>query len=109
VEDARSVALSLLGEFAIVERGVVVGGLMICGSFLLAAMLNRSAMEERPATAVPIKAVVPVAPPAVQPAATPAGADCNEASARADAHDSAAEAEAPQSGLMVNGREPCPR
>jgi hypothetical protein len=28
------------------ERGVVVGGLMICGSFLLAALLNRCAMEE---------------------------------------------------------------
>ena len=96
------------GNF-IVERGVVVGGLMICGSFLLAAMLNRSAMEEGPATSVPIEAVVPVTAPAVQPAATPAAADCNEASTHADAHDSAAEAEAPQSGLMVNGREPCPR
>jgi len=98
------------GNF-IVERGVVVGGLMICGSFLLAAMLNRSAMEERPApaTAVPIKAVVPVAPVSVQPAATPAVADCNEASARADAHGSAAAAESPKSDLMVNGREACPR
>jgi len=28
------------------ERGVVVGGLMICGSFLLAASLNRSAVKE---------------------------------------------------------------
>jgi len=28
------------------ERGVVVGGLMICGSFLLAASLNRSAVRE---------------------------------------------------------------
>jgi hypothetical protein len=91
-----------------VERGVVVGGLMICGSFLLAAMLNRSAMEERPATTGPIEAV-PVAPPVVQPAATPAVADCNEASPRADAHGSVAEAEAPQSDLMVNGREACPR
>lgn len=30
------------------ERGVVVGGLMICGSFLLAVTLNRSAVEEIP-------------------------------------------------------------
>jgi hypothetical protein len=43
-----------------VERGVVVGGLMICGSFLLAALLNRSAMEETPA-----------APPAVPASAAP--------------------------------------
>ena len=94
-----------------VERGVVVGGLMICGSFLLAAMLNRSAMEERPApaTAVPIEAVVPVAPVSVQPAATPAVADCNEASTRADAHGSIEETEPPNSDLMVNGREACPR
>lgn len=88
------------------ERGVVVGGLMICGSFLLAAMLNRSAMEERP---VPIEAVVPIAPPSVQPAATPTVADCNEANSRADAQGSAAEAEPPQSDLLVNGREACPR
>jgi len=93
-----------------VERGVVVGGLMICGSFLLAAMLNRSAMEERPVpAAVPIEAVVPVAPPSVQPAATPAVADCNEANSRADAQGSAAEAEPPRSDLMVNGRDGCPR
>jgi len=85
---------------------VVVGGLMICGSFLLAAMLNRSAMEERP---VPIETVVPVAPPSVQPAATPAVADCNEANSPADAHDSTATAEPPRSDLMVNGRDGCPR
>jgi hypothetical protein len=30
------------------ERGVVVGGLMICGSFLLAVSLNRSAVNEAP-------------------------------------------------------------
>ena len=38
------------------ERGVVVGGLMICGSFLLAASLNRSAVKEAP----------PVEPPATE-------------------------------------------
>jgi hypothetical protein len=94
-----------------VERGVVVGGLMICGSFLLAAMLNRSAMEERPApaSAVPIETVVPVAPVSVQPVVTPSIADCADVSTRADAHGSAAEAESSESDLMVNGREACPR
>lgn len=82
------------------ERGVVVGGLMICGSFLLAAMLNRSAMEERP---------VPVPPPAVQPAITPSVTDCAEANTRADANDATVEAEPPAADLMVNGREACPR
>lgn len=50
-----------------VERGVVVGGLMICGSFLLAALLNRSAMEETPAAppAVPVSAA-PKAPAAAE-------------------------------------------
>ncbi|MFC4311202.1 hypothetical protein ACFPN2_19040 [Steroidobacter flavus] len=92
------------------ERGVVIGGLMICGSFLLAAMLNRSAMEERPAPApVPIEAVVPVSPPAVQPAGAGAISDCADVNTRADAHGAAVEAEPPASDLMVNGREACPR
>lgn len=93
------------------ERGVVVGGLMICGSFLLAALLNRSAMEDRPkpATAVPLESVVPVPPPSLQPAGASSIADCAEVNTRADAHGSAAEAEPPESDLMVNGREACPR
>jgi hypothetical protein len=83
-----------------VERGVVVGGLMICGSFLLAAMLNRSAMEERP---------VPVPPAAVQPVIAPGAVDCAEVNTRAEADDAAVEAEPPAADLMVNGRETCPR
>ena len=83
------------------ERGVVVGGLMICGSFLLAAMLNRSAMEEVPA---------PVPPPvAVQPLATPNAADCADASPGAEKNAPAVEVEPPAADLMVNGREACPR
>lgn len=82
------------------ERGVVVGGLMICGSFLLAAMLNRSAMEEVPA---------PVTTPAVQPVITPSVTDCAEVNTRADATGVAIEAEPPAADLMVNGREACPR
>ena len=80
------------------ERGVVIGGLMICGSFLLAAMLNRSAMEEVPA---------PAPPPVVQPAA-PIVSDCADVNTRADANGAAIEAEAPAADLMVNGREACP-
>lgn len=83
------------------ERGVVVGGLMICGSFLLAAMLNRSAMEEAPA---------PVPPPAaVQPLATPGAADCAEVSPHTETNAIVVEAEPPAADLMVNGREACPR
>ena len=91
---------SIEGEF-IVERGVVVGGLMICGSFLLAVMLNRSAMEEVPApTPLPL---------VVLPAAAPSVSDCDEADARTDANGMAVETEPPAADLMVNGREACPR
>jgi hypothetical protein len=83
-----------------VERGVVIGGLMICGSFLLAAMLNRSAMKEVPA---------PVATPAIQPLITPGDTDCAEVKTRADASGAAIEPEPPAADLMVNGRKPCPR
>lgn len=44
------------------ERGVVVGGLMICGSFLLAASLNRSAVKETPPAEQPAVAA-PITPP----------------------------------------------
>jgi hypothetical protein len=94
-----------------VERGVVIGGLMICGSFLLAALLNRSAMEERPAPApvAPIETAVPAAQPVVQPAGGSSISDCTDVSTRADAHGAAIEADPPSSDLMVNGREACPR
>lgn len=93
------------------ERGVVIGGLMICGSFLLAAMLNRSAMKEvpAPAAAAPIEAGAPLAPASVQPATTPVVTACAEVNTRADAHSTTAEAEPAKSDLMVNGREGCPR
>jgi len=91
---------SIEGE-CIVERGVVLGGLMICGSFLLAVMLNRSAMEEVPAPAP--------APLVVQPVATPSVTDCAEANTRTDANGMAIETEPPAADLMVNGREACPR
>lgn len=73
---------------------------MICGSFLLAAMLNRSAMEEPPAAVPP--------PAAVQPLVTPAAIDCAE-SPSIDESARAAEAAPPAADLMVNGREGCPR
>jgi len=82
-----------------VERGVVVGGLMICGSFLLAALLNRSAMEEVPAPA----------PAVVQPVGMPGAADCNEVNTRSGTNETAAETKSSAADLMVNGREPCPR
>lgn len=58
------------------ERGVVVGGLMICGSFLLAASLNRSAMEEAPAlTTVATLALADVAKDSGSPPPPPAVPD----------------------------------
>jgi hypothetical protein len=97
-----------------VERGVVVGGLMICGSFLLAALLNRSAMDEVPAPQpaapidVPVPAVSPViAPPIVNSENDPSPIRCTDAdtSVKADLHtDDPAGARA---DLMVNGREAC--
>lgn len=101
----RSLSPPAIQGEVIVERGVVVGGLMICGSFLLAAMLNRSAMEERPVPAT----VVPVAPVSVQPVVTPGSADCADVSTRADAQGSAAGVQPSESDLMVNGRAACPR
>lgn len=83
------------------ERGVVVGGLMICGSFLLAAMLNRSAMEEVPVPVPPAAAIQPL------PAAN--ATHCAEVSPRAETNAPAVEAEPPAADLMVNGREACPR
>jgi hypothetical protein len=68
-----------------VERGVVIGGLMICGSFLLAAMLNRSAMEEVPAPAAPAAVIAPMSPPVPEAAVAPSPADCAEVEADATA------------------------
>jgi hypothetical protein len=78
-----------------VERGVFVGGLMICGSFLLAALLNRSAMEELPATApvAPATVVAPIAPAASETEIAPSQMECTEASMRTDADSHVAPAE----------------
>ncbi|WP_218043051.1 hypothetical protein [Steroidobacter gossypii] len=88
------------------ERGVVVGGLMICGSFLLAAMLNRSAMEEVPAPAATPSAVVP---PVVAPAAAATPVDCTDAAGSTHPDVPPEPTPATDSDLMVNGTERCPR
>lgn len=57
------------------ERGVVVGGLMICGSFLLAVLLNRSAMEELP----PAPAIAaPMSAPASGAKVAPGSSECTK-------------------------------
>lgn len=60
------------------ERGVVIGGLMICGSFLLAALLNRSAMEEVPTAKPPAAVVAPMSSPVADAVSAPKD-DCAEA------------------------------
>lgn len=87
------------------ERGVVVGGLMICGSFLLAASLNRSAVEEAP-PAEPTAAEAPVTPPlpavaADEPKPESCADDANGAAEPAAAENSA------QGDLPGNGRKAC--
>ena len=73
------------------ERGVVVGGLMICGSFLLAVSLNRSAVRE--AALEEPKPVACAAEAKPEPGATDEpGAD-----------------ERSRGDLPGNGREPCAR
>ena len=88
------------------ERGVVVGGLMICGSFLLAAMLNRSAMEEAPAPTTTSPAVVS---PVMAPASGTNPLDCADEAGRADPDVPTAPTPVADSDLMVNGTERCPR
>lgn len=61
------------------ERGVVIGGLMICGSFLLAALLNRSAMEEMPTRPTPAAVVAPITSPEVEADVVPASVECSKA------------------------------
>lgn len=87
------------------ERGVVVGGLMICGSFLLAVSLNRSAVEERP----------PAEPPAVEPLIAPplpavAIDEPKPASCKSGANNQPAATNEPTQGdLPGNGRKACSR
>jgi len=89
------------------ERGVVVGGLMICGSFLLAASLNRSAVKETPPAEPPaVEAPLPPPLPAVSPDPTdsaPCAADANQEP------EPVAGDEPEQGGLPGNGRKRCSR
>ena len=77
------------------ERGVVVGGLMIFGSFLLAAVLNRSAMEEVPAAppATPVTVVAPMSPPVSEAELAPGASDCAEPETKVDSDPAATGAE----------------
>ena len=87
------------------ERGVVVGGLMICGSFLLAASLNRSAVKET-LRAEPPAAEAQITPPlpAVN-AGEPTPAACADGSSGTNAP---AAGDAPAEGdLPGNGRKAC--
>lgn len=87
------------------ERGVAVGGLMICGSFLLAVSLNRSAVRETPPVE-PAAAEAPTTPPL--PAVhvdEPKSAACADAASSAD--EPAAADEPEQGDLPGNGRKAC--
>jgi len=89
------------------ERGVVVGGLMICGSFLLAASLNRSAVKETP-PAEQGAVAAPMTPPlpAVSVDATKPESCAPDAT---DAKPQVAGDEPEQGELPGNGREACSR
>ena len=80
------------------ERGVVVGGLMICGSFLLAASLNRSAVKEtRPAA--PAVAEAPITPP--QPKTPACSSAANTSSEQPVAGDEPEQGDLPGNGLTA--------
>jgi hypothetical protein len=84
------------------ERGVVVGGLMICGSFLLAASLNRSAVEETP-PAAETPTAAPLPDVAVeQPSSAACTSDANN-----EGNEPVAEDESEQGDLPGNGRKAC--
>jgi hypothetical protein len=90
------------------DRGVVVGGLMICGSFLLATSLNRSAVKETPPAAPAAPAAeAPIAPMlSAEPADEPKPASC-DSSASSTATKPVA-GDAPKQGdLPGNGRKAC--
>lgn len=87
------------------ERGVVVGGLMIFGSLLLAASLNRSAVKETPDDE-PVAAQAPVTPlPVVPTIVEPGSASCAP-EAHAPAETATIDARNPDA-LPGNGREAC--
>ena len=88
------------------ERGVVVGGLMICGSFLLAASLNRSAVEETP-PAAPAVAEAPITPPlSAVPVDQPNSAAC-ASDTNSSGNEPIAGDEPEQGDLPGNGRKAC--
>lgn len=70
----------------IVERGVLVGGLMVFGSFLLAALLNRSAMEEVPAPppVAPVTVGAPLDAAAAEATLAPISSACAATKAQVD-------------------------
>lgn len=87
------------------ERGVVVGGLMICGSFLLAASLNRSAVKEIPRAEPPAAEAQIASPLPVVNAGEPTPAACADGSSGTNAP---TPGDAPAEGdLPGNGREAC--
>ena len=88
------------------ERGVVVGGLLICGSFLLAVSLNRSAVEELPADdSGAVQAPVSAPIPTVSVDAKPQPEACATDEKRSN--ESAAPEERRQGDLPGNGPETC--
>jgi hypothetical protein len=78
VEAIASLSPPAIEGEIIVERGVLVGGLMVFGSFLLATLLNRSAMEEIPPAPPPppVTLVAPINPPAVDAGLAPSAGGC---------------------------------
>lgn len=88
------------------ERGVVVGGLMICGSFLLAVSLNRSAVKETPPP-VPVAAEAPINPPLpAVPTDQPEPATC-ASTANGSANEPVVGDEPDEGDLPGNGRAAC--
>lgn len=90
------------------DRGVVVGGLMICGSFLLATSLNRSAVKETPPAApAAAPAEAPIAPAlSSEPADESKSASCD--SGASGSTTKPVVVDAPKQGdLPGNGRKAC--
>ena len=88
------------------ERGVVVGGLMICGSFLLAAALNRSAVKETPPAAPAIAEAPATLPLPAVPVDRPTSSAC-ASDVNSSGNEPVAANEPDQGDLPGNGREAC--
>lgn len=80
---------------------------MVCGSFLLAALLNRSAMEEIPAAA-PVAPATVVTPAASEVEVAPDEAECTEAEARMDTDATVAPTERPAPNSCDDARVAAP-